>query len=125
MTSFVRTIRWKETPKHIEEILGRHNHFIPLKGMPARAKPGDFIYLAYRGRIIGRAVIDWLERVDWVVHIGSDRREYPAKCLVHYRGGWQDPERFVPFRGCQNIRYLDKMKLEHLDLEEWSRVEDL
>ena len=107
MTSFIRTIPRKEEPRYVEEILSRRDHFIPLKGQPKRAKPGDFLYLAYRGLIVARARIDRFESVNRNVPIGPDGRCYHARCLVHYRGGWQRCPRDVPFKGSQGIRYVD------------------
>ena len=119
MTSFIRTIQRKEQRCYLEEILSRREHFIPLKGRPLRAKPGNFVYLAYRGSIVGRARIDRFESVNRNVPIGTDGRCYHARCLLHYRGGWQRCPRQVPFRGSQGIRYVDTVGLAHLDAEEW------
>ena len=119
MTSFIRTIQRKEQRCYLEEILSRREHFIPLKGRPLRAKPGNFVYLAYRGSIVGRATIDRFESGTFNVCTGHDRRPYLAKCKVHYRGGWQCCPRDVHFTGKQGIRYVDKVGLAHLDAEEW------
>ena len=122
MTSFIRTIKREEQPAYVEEILGTTHHFIPLKFHPRRARPGDHIYLAYRGRIVGRAVIDRLQDVSERVPIASDRRKYHAKCLVHYRGGWQHAPLHIPFKGTVSIRYLDTMGLGRLDSEAWRQT---
>ena len=119
MTSFVRTIQQEEEPGYIEAILSRSDHFIPLKFCPKRAGPGDFIYLAYRGRIVGRALIGEIDLRGGEVPIGHNQRSYRAKCLVWYRGGWQRSPRYIPFKGCQGIRYLDVVGLEDLDSEQW------
>jgi hypothetical protein len=119
MPSFIRTIPREEEPEHIEEILSRTDHFIPLKLRPRRANPGDSIYLAYRGEIVGRAVINRFESAPQDVSVGSGKRVFQAKCLVYYGGGWQRPSQSTPFRGYQGIRYLDKMGLEYLDSKAW------
>jgi len=107
MSSFVRCIQQSERPLYVEEILLRSDHHIPLKGRPRRAKPGDFIYLAYRGKIVGRARISRIVPSPSDVRIASDRRRYRATWLVKYRGGWQRPPRDIPHRGHVGIRYLD------------------
>jgi len=119
MASFVRTIQQEEKLEYIEEILSRSDHYIPLKFYPRRVHPGDFIYLAYRGKIVGRALVERIEPVADEVLIGSERRSYQAECLVRYKGGWQRSPRDIPFEGCQGIRYLDRVGLESLDSEQW------
>jgi hypothetical protein len=119
MTSFIRTARREETREYIEEILSRRDHFIPLRFRPRRAHPGDFIYLAHRGSIVGRALISRLQDTDKKVPIGSEHRAYPARCLVWYEGGWQRPRRRILFKGYVGIRYLDTMRMEELDGERW------
>ena len=119
MTSFIRTIQRQEQCAYLKEILSRTEHFIPLKGKPLRASPGDFMYLAYRGLIVGRARIDRFESVSHDVPIGFKRGPYVATWLVHYKGGWQRCPREVRYRGTQGIRYVDTEGLAHLDAEEW------
>jgi len=123
MTSFLRTIQQRENKEYVEEILSRSDHFIPLKGRPRRAKPGDFLYLTYHGRVVGRAEIDEIEEVERTVPFGSSQRQYHAKCLVHYRGRWQRPESNVSIRykGYVGIRYVDTVGLEHLDDQLWTQ----
>ena len=117
MTSLIRTAQQEETREYINEILSRRDHFIPLIFRPRRAHSGDYVYLAHRGRIVGRAVIDRLQDTSEEVPLGSQRRAYPARCLVCYEGGWQRPPRPIPFKGYVSIRYLDTMGLEELDAE--------
>jgi hypothetical protein len=119
VTSFIRSIQREEKPEYVDEILSRTNHFIPLRFHPTRASCGDYIYLAYRGRIVGRAVIDQLQDVSKTVPFASDQHEYEAKCLIRYRGGWQRPPRHIAYTGTVSIRYLDTMGLEDLDTERW------
>lgn len=119
MTSFVRTIPRNEKPEYVDKILSRSDHHIPLKFEPRRARAGDFIYLAYRGGIVGRAIIDTIRPIASDVPIGPDGRPYHAQWLVRYRGSWQCSPRQMPFRGYQGIRYLDTMGLVDLDFERW------
>ena len=119
MSSYIRTIQRQEDPAYVEEILGRRDLYGLLNFVPRRAHPGDHFYLAYRGRIIGRAVIDRLQPVNGIYLIGSAREPYEAKCLAWYRGGWERPPREIPVKGWQGIRYLEGRGLSHLDSEEW------
>ena len=119
MTSFIRTIERRESPDYVDEILSRSDHFIPLRFRPLQARPGDYICIAYGGRIIGCATIARIAVCDRPVFIGRPPRPYPAKWLVHYRGGWSKPSSPIPFRGSQGIRYVDTVGLAHLDAEKW------
>jgi hypothetical protein len=119
MTSFIRTAQRQEKHEYIRTILGRTKHFIPLQGCPERARIGDFIYLAYRGEIVGRARISDIQPVDEDVPFGSTRRLYHAKWKVWYEEGWQRAPRHIPFRGYRGIRYVDKAGFQELDREIW------
>lgn len=119
MASFVRSIQREETPRYVDQILGRYKHHIPLKIKPSRAIPGDFIYLAYRGEIIGRALISEIIPRSGLVPISSDQIPFDAKFLVCYQHGWQKPPRIISFKGTQGIRYVDQHGLEALDAEKW------
>ena len=120
MSSYVRTVQSREIPEYVDEILNRVDHYLLLKFIPRRASSGDFMYLAYRGELVGRAVIDRLEEVDGIYPIGSKQEDYHARCLVWYRGGWERPPRRIPVRGRQGIRYLEGLGLSELDQEKWS-----
>ena len=119
MTSFIRTIQRQETDEYVEEILSRSDHFIPLKGQPQYSQKDDYIYLLHNGLIIARAKISRLEPTVQPVKIGSEKREFPAGCLVWYKGGWEKPKICRQLRGFQGIRYLDTLGLENLDRESW------
>jgi hypothetical protein len=119
VTSFVRTIQHEETPAYVNEILARRDHFIPLPFIPRSSHPGDFIYLAHRGRIVGRARIDSIAPYSGDVPISSYRISFDAKSLVKYSGGWEMPEATIEFRGFQGIRYLPTVGLSHLDKQRW------
>ena len=120
MNSYIRTIQREEIPAYVEEILNRVDHYGLLNCVPRKASPGDYFYLAYRGKIIGRAVIDRFEVVDDIDPIGSKRKDYETRCRVRYSGGWQRPPRRIPVKGWQGIRYLEGLGLSGLDQEEWS-----
>lgn len=119
MSSFIRTIRWDESVTHVLEILARMDDFIPLSFFPRRAQPGDHIYLAHRGEVVGRARIDRLEPVDRVVPVGAAGRPLRAQCLVHYRGGWERAPYLIHARGWPGIRYLTTVGLREMDVEKW------
>jgi hypothetical protein len=116
MASFIRTIQKKETEEYVDEILDRFDHYIPLKFNPTRAGPGDFIYLAHRGNIVGRAVISSIDEANSEVTIGADEIPFDARYLIRYKGTWQRSPQDIPFRGRQGIRYIDKLDKEVLHL---------
>jgi len=120
MTSFIRTAQRREHVCYIDEILDRRCHFIPLKFRPGRANVGDFIYLAHRGEIVGRARITEFRAVNHDVPFGSTQRPYRATCEVWYgEEGWEPTKRRIPYKGYVGIRYVDTMGLEDLDSEVW------
>jgi len=114
MTSFTRTIPAYKTDKEVEAVLHRADHFVPLSFRPAQALSGDYIYLIYRGRIVGRARIA-------EVSPASSSNEAPAWAawLIHYAGPWERPSREIPLTGHQGVRYLPAHGLEGLDRESW------
>lgn len=120
MASFARTIPMVEKRSYVDEILSRSNHFTPFQRCPRYADSGDFLYFVYEGAIVGRVRIDRIERTDRVVLLGSEKRPYSAKYLVHYVESWQRPERDIPLPGFHGIRYLDNIEgLGNLDQEKW------
>jgi hypothetical protein len=108
MSSFVRTIRKEETPEYVEKILGRTEHWVPLKFVPRRAFTGDYIYLAYRGKLVGRVRITKIEQVDKEYLITSKQITYDSKSLVHYSTEWERPPRIILYKGHQGIRYIEQ-----------------
>ena len=119
MASFIRSIPKNECINHIREILSRSNHYIPLKFVPRCAMPGDFVYLAYCGRLIGRVRISEIKTVNSDTRIGSTKEIFNAKCFIMYKGPWQKPPREIVYRGVQGIRYLKRLGLSALDYEKW------
>jgi len=119
LSSFTRTIPSEKGEGVVREILSHAGHFIPLAYRPVRAKPGDFIYLIFRGEIVGRA------RITRIVPVRSDvpgkGQRYPswAKWIIRYAGRWQKPPRTIHVRGHQSVRYLEAHSLTHLDREAW------
>lgn len=119
MSSFTRTIPSEKGENHVQEILSRANHFIPLAYKPTRASPGDFIYLVFRGAIVGRARISRIDPVGSKALRGTERYPRWAKWIIRYAGKWQDPPRDIQVQGHQSVRYLETHSLEHLDHETW------
>lgn len=119
MASFIRTIPHSERSDYVEEILGRSDHQIPLKFKPTRSQPGDFIYLAYHGGIVARALISEIVPYSGAVPVSSGQTRFDAKFLVRYQNGWQKPPKPISFKGAQGIRYLDRLGLEGIDAENW------
>jgi len=119
LPSFTRTIPGYKGKDYVNQILVRKNHFIPLAYRPTKAQPGDFIYLVFRGLIIGRAQISSVDAVDFEVPTGNVVYPHWAKWVVRYEGEWQKPPREIPVEGHQSVRYMDTHSLTHLDSERW------
>jgi hypothetical protein len=119
LSSFSRTIPKSEEESYVEEILSRTDHFIPLRIEPTRARPGDYIYLIYRGKIIGRARIHSIEPVNSEVPIGDEHYPYWANWAIKYQKGWEKPPKAIFVQGHQGIRYMKTHALEHLDSKLW------
>jgi hypothetical protein len=119
LASFTRTIPGYKGENHVIGILSRTDHFIPLAYRPARARAGDFIYLIFHGKIVGRARIASIDFVNSEMHREDDRYPVWAKWVIRYSGEWEKPPREIPVQGHQSVRYLDTHVLEHLDSERW------
>ena len=122
MSSFTRTIPTEKGQAYVNKVLSRPDHFVPLAYRPARAGSGDFIYLVFRGVIVGRARIiriDAIDRGD-----SSEGGQYPswARWVVRYAGEWENPPREILVQGHQSVRYLETHALEHLDSEIWKSI---
>jgi hypothetical protein len=119
LSSFTRTIPGHRQQNFVDQVLAREDHFIPLAYRPTRAGAGDFIYLIYRGVIVGRARISAVDPVD----PGEPEAEgqYPdwAKWVVRYAGRWEKPPTEIQVQGHQSVRYLETQSLGHLDSERW------
>ena len=119
MSSFTRTIPSNRGEDSVKQILHRKNYFIPLAYRPIRAQVGDFIYLVFRGKIVGRAKISLIEVVNPEVSLTTSQYPAWAKCVVRYTGKWEEPPREIPVQGHQSVRYLETHSLTHLDSEVW------
>ena len=119
MSSFTRTIPGYKDVEDVNQILSRNDHFIPLAYRPTKAQAGDFIYLIYRGMIVGRARISSIDPVD--PEVASRTSQYPiwARWVIRYVGEWEKPPREIPVQGHQSFRYLEKQSLGYLDSEIW------
>lgn len=119
MSSFTRTIPTGKGEGFVEEILSRADHLIPLTFRPTKAGSGDFIYLVFRGVIVGRARISAIHPADSDVATGIQRYPRWAKWIIKYVGRWERPPKSIQVQGHQSIRYLEAHSLEHLDYEAW------
>ena len=125
MSSFTRTIPGSKRESLVEKILSRSDHFIPIRIHPNRARSGDFIYLVFRNRIVGRARIKSIYPVN--AEVPAHKELYPdwANWAIQYQGSWEEPPREIPFQGHQGIQYLETNSLAHLDSEEWKARQTL
>ena len=119
MSSFTRTIPGYQQEDFVNQILAQENHFIPLAYRPTKAEAGDFIYLIYRGAIVGRARISAVDPVGPGASIVGGQYPDWARWVVRYTGRWEKPPRVIPVQGHQSIRYLETQSLDHLDSERW------
>jgi hypothetical protein len=119
MASFTRTIPSYKGGDYLMRILSRRDGFIPLAYRPVHALAGDFIYLIFRGEIVGRA------RISAIVPAGSQAGEQFeeslswARWIIRYSGKWASPPRKISVKGHQSVRYLEAQSLSHLDTEIW------
>lgn len=116
MSSFTRTIPAQKGEAYVRGILSRANSYVPLAYRPARAVPGDRIYLIHRGLIVGRARISSIRPAS-----RTRAQRYPrwARWIIRYTGRWEIPPRAIHVQGHQSVRYLDGHALLHLDEEVW------
>ncbi len=119
MSSFARTIQSTENPDYVEEILLRDEGAIPLPLIPSIANVGDYIYLVYDGKIIGRAKISEIDPHPGSMRIGSTQNLYHYRSRIIYRAGWERPNIDIYIRGFQGIRYLNRLGFGELDQESW------
>jgi hypothetical protein len=119
LSSFSRTIPKDKKEDDVNQILSRKNDFIPLAYKPTKAQAGDFIYLVFRGMIVGRARISSIDVVDSEVPSGTWRYPGWARWVVRYAGVWEKPPREIQVQGHQSVRYLETHSLNHLDSEKW------
>ncbi len=119
MSSFTRTIPAYKTKDDLCAVLSREDYYVPLSFKPTKAQAGDFIYLIFQGKIVGRAKISFLKAVDSEDIARS--LEFPAwaKWAVWYSGKWEQPPREIAVQGHQSVRYLESHSLLHLDNEKW------
>jgi hypothetical protein len=99
MASFIRTIQRGEKPEYINDILARSNHHIPLKIEPKRARPGDFIDLAYDGEIVGRARIKEIARSSGTAPITSEQNSLRAQSSYSVPGRLAEAAEIHSFQG--------------------------
>ena len=119
MSSFTRTIPKSTKEDAVQQVLSRSEHYVPLAYRPNRANPGDFIYLVYRGLIVGRARIRTIHAVDDDRYSKQDPYPDWAKWIIRYVGNWERPPKDIQVQGHQSVRYLESHALEHLDGEDW------
>jgi hypothetical protein len=119
VSSFTRTVPSYKKEEDVNEILSKRDHFLPLAYRPTKAQAGDFIYLVFRGLIVGRVKISAIEAVDSRVPPGNGQYPVWARWVIRYAGGWEMPPREIPVQGHQSVRYLEAHALTQLDFEIW------
>ena len=119
MASFTRTIPSYKGEGNVMQILSRNDHFIPLAYRPVNALAGDFIYLIFRGKIVGRAKISAIVPYESQAANESEESPYWARWIIRYSGKWEQPPRKISVKGHQSVRYLEAHSLSYLDTEIW------
>lgn len=119
MASFTRTVPSCKGEDYVLQILSCDDHFIPLAYRPVKARAGDFIYLIYRGQIVGRARISAI--VPFKSQLANELEEplHWARWIIRYSGRWEKPPRIISVKGHQSIHYLETHSLSYLDAEIW------
>jgi hypothetical protein len=120
MASFTRTIPSDKNPDSVQKILSRPDHYLPLTFRPLQADPGDYLYLVYRGKIVGRVRISSINNIQDPTTANPAAPPSWAKWLVLYKGKWEIPPRDIFVQGHQGVRYLENQGLINLDLENWN-----
>lgn len=114
-----RTIQRTEDPARQERYFNGAYDFItlPLRGIPKHANVGDWMYLIYRGAIIGRCRILEINPCNNNVPVGSTQHIVNAKCMVVVECPGERAPHYIPRRGSMGIRYDN--------VPEWSALDDL
>lgn len=120
MASFTRTIPGTINPDFVQKILSRPDHYLPLSFRPHQAQPGDYLYLIYQGKIVGRVRIFRIKNIRDPISANSTPPPDWARWLIMYRGKWEIPPREIFVQGHQGVRYLESQGLEKLDREYWN-----
>jgi len=122
MASFTRTIPRDKKPDFVQNILSRSDHYLPLSFRPHQAEPGDFLYLIFQGKIVGRVRILSIKNArDPIAAIPVPPPSW-ANWLIFYKGKWEIPPREITIQGHQGVRYLKNQGLMNLDLESWKPI---
>jgi hypothetical protein len=120
LSSFTRTIPSYKKAEDVNQLLSKRDHFLPLAFRPTRAQAGDYIYLVFRGVIVGRAKIMAIETADSDAAPGNGPYPDWARWVVRYAGEWEMPPRVIRVQGHQSVRYLEAQALTQLDAESWT-----
>lgn len=108
----IRTIQASEEPSRVESYFNGQMTQVcfPLRVKPTKACEGDWLYVIYQGKVVGRCRIDRLQTFQkpTPIPVGSDGHIIYARCLVHVQApGERVPHDKNPIdaRGWVGFRY--------------------
>lgn len=77
----------------------------PLHAVPKDVAPGDWLYVIYRGKIVGRCRSSSIVRADEPVWVGSDEHVVDARCVITVECPGERAPVEIRRKGHQFIRY--------------------
>lgn len=109
----IRTIQATEDPSRVESYFNgqMRSLYFPLRGTPSKACKDDWLYVIFRGKVVGRCRIDRIQTFQkpTPIAVGSDGHVIDARCLVHVQvPGQRVPHEKKPIdaRGWVGFRYV-------------------
>jgi hypothetical protein len=106
-----RTIPQTEDPAWVESFFGgpEREEDWPFSQRIANVEAGDFLYLIYQGRIVGRFEVVRIRQLAQTrpVPVGTDEYPVEAKTIVYVRFPGERALQLIERRGHRNHRYYD------------------
>jgi hypothetical protein len=104
-----RTIPQTEDPNWVDSFFDgpEREEDWPFSQRVTNVEPGDFLYLIYRSRIIGRFEVIRVEQLDKTksVPVGTDEHPVDAKTIVYLRFPGERAPKLIARRSHRNHRY--------------------
>ncbi len=106
-----RTIQQDEDPSHIDGFFQGQNRELrfPVKGKPKRLGMGDYVYLIFRGKIVGRFSVTHIVPIppNQIPYEVGKKRPFTTKgtYFVVTKAPGERTTKLIHRRGHQGIRY--------------------
>ncbi|MGR5187037.1 hypothetical protein ACPV3S_15990 [Photobacterium damselae] len=123
--NILRTIQAKEKQEWVDLLFSNKQHDgnspnypprLPFPKMPKQCKEGEFIYLIYKGFLIGYAIIDKIQCHKGVV-VGTEKQLVKAGGEIITKTAFMEMPHKIPCRGFQGMRYTN-FNLHELSYDE-------